>query len=76
MKIMVPLDADCTALTGDFRHIDMVMTAKHICNFVDLLFEDTEDCNWSKNNREEFDNFFSEPYHRIVIQKFGDPNVI
>jgi hypothetical protein len=54
----------------------MVITAKHVCNLVQLIFEDTNDLHWAKNNRQDFDNFFSEPYHRIVINTFGDPDAV
>jgi hypothetical protein len=75
-KVIVPPDGDCTAFTGRLHRIDMVITAKHVCKLVELIFEDTNDFNRAKNNRQDFDNFFSEPYHRIIINKFGDPDAV
>jgi hypothetical protein len=73
MKIIVAADADYTLLTGRFCRIDMVMTAKHVINLVKLLFEDVDD-NWAMKNRDEFDNFFTAPYHFTITQSFGHPD--
>jgi hypothetical protein len=73
LKIIVAADADSTLSTGHFRRVDMVMTAKHVINLVELLFEDVDDT-WAMKNRDEFDNFFSAPYHFTITQSFGHPD--